>query len=82
MKESLRFYKICSLQLVAAGERAVKRRLIGVLEAAAHKNRKGADLVGINMEGPFISPKKVGAQNTEYVPVSYTHLTLPTTPYV
>ena len=26
-----------------------------------------ADLVGINMEGPFISPKKVGAQNPEYV---------------
>ena len=24
-------------------------------------------LVGINMEGPFISPKKVGAQNPEYV---------------
>ena len=35
--------------------------------AAAHKNGKGADLVGINMEGPFISPKKVGAQNPEYV---------------
>ena len=26
-----------------------------------------ADLVGINMEGPFISPKKVGAQNPDYV---------------
>ena len=35
--------------------------------AAAHRNGKGADLVGINMEGPFISPKKVGAQNPEYV---------------
>ena len=35
--------------------------------AAAHKNGKGADLVGINMEGPFISPKKVGAQNPEYL---------------
>ena len=35
--------------------------------AAAHKNGRGADLVGINMEGPFISPKKVGAQNPEYV---------------
>ena len=28
---------------------------------------KGADLVGINMEGPFISPKRLGAQNPEYV---------------
>ena len=35
--------------------------------AAAHKNGQGADLVGINMEGPYISPKKVGAQNPEYV---------------
>ena len=26
-----------------------------------------AELVGINMEGPFISPRKVGAQNPEYV---------------
>ncbi|MDD4849498.1 MAG: N-acetylglucosamine-6-phosphate deacetylase [Gemmiger sp.] len=35
--------------------------------AAAHKNEAGADLVGINMEGPFISPKKVGAQNPKYL---------------
>lgn len=27
----------------------------------------GAELVGINMEGPFVSPKKVGAQNPKYV---------------
>jgi N-acetylglucosamine-6-phosphate deacetylase len=35
--------------------------------AAAHKNEHGADLVGINMEGPFISPAKVGAQNPLYL---------------
>ena len=28
---------------------------------------KGADLVGINLEGPFISCKKVAAQNPEYI---------------
>ena len=42
--------------------------LNGVMDAAAaHKNGKGADLVGINMEGPFSSPHKVGAQNPEYL---------------
>lgn len=35
--------------------------------AASHQNLRGADLVGINMEGPFISPKKVGAQNPAYL---------------
>ena len=42
--------------------------LNGVMDAAAaHKNGRGADLVGINMEGPYISPSKVGAQNPKYV---------------
>jgi N-acetylglucosamine-6-phosphate deacetylase len=27
----------------------------------------GAAIVGINLEGPFVSPKKVGAQNPDYV---------------
>ncbi|MBQ9954311.1 MAG: N-acetylglucosamine-6-phosphate deacetylase [Eggerthellaceae bacterium] len=36
--------------------------------AAAYQPAEGeADLVGINMEGPFISPSKVGAQNPEFV---------------
>ncbi len=37
--------------------------------AAAYKNRGGAaaDLVGINMEGPFISRKKKGAQNEAWI---------------
>ena len=42
--------------------------LNGIMDAAAaHKNGRGSDLVGINMEGPFISPKKVGAQNPLYL---------------
>lgn len=42
--------------------------LNGIMDvAAAHQNERGADLVGINMEGPYISPKKVGAQNPRYV---------------
>ena len=35
--------------------------------AAAHKNGKGAKLVGINMEGPFLSMKKKGAQAGTYI---------------
>ena len=35
--------------------------------AAKYKSDKGAALVGINMEGPFISMEKKGAQNGEYI---------------
>ncbi len=46
-----------------------KDRLLKICETAAtHKNGAGmADLVGINLEGPFISPDRCGAQNPEYV---------------
>lgn len=35
--------------------------------AAAYRENTGAELVGINMEGPFINAKKAGAQNPEYI---------------
>lgn len=35
--------------------------------ARDHKNEKGAELCGINMEGPFIAPAKKGAQNGKYI---------------
>lgn len=35
--------------------------------AAKHKNGKGAELVGINMEGPFVSTAKKGAQNGAFI---------------
>ncbi len=36
-------------------------------EAAKYSNPNGADLVGINLEGPFIAEAKKGAQNGTYI---------------
>ena len=42
--------------------------LTGIAKAAKnHKNDKGAILCGINMEGPFISMEKKGAQNPAFI---------------
>ena len=35
--------------------------------AAAHRNGRGADLVGICLEGPFLSPRRAGAQDPAYL---------------
>lgn len=43
-------------------------KLMTIAEAAAgYKDGVGADLVGINMEGPFINEAKKGAQNPAYI---------------
>ena len=45
-----------------------EEKLTEIAKAARnHKNEKGAILCGINMEGPFITMKKKGAQNGKYV---------------
>lgn len=45
-----------------------EERLMKIFKAAASfDNRTGARLVGINMEGPFISYEKRGAQNPEFI---------------
>lgn len=44
--------------------------LVRVLSAAAEYNKEGhagADLIGINMEGPFISEEKKGAQDARHI---------------
>lgn len=47
-----------------------KEELIRILSVAADykkENHEGADLLGINMEGPFISEEKKGAQDERYI---------------
>lgn len=55
---------ICPASMTLPGE-----RLESIMSnAAAFSPAPGeADLVGVNMEGPYISPGKVGAQNPAYV---------------
>lgn len=35
--------------------------------AADYESPEGADFVGLHLEGPFINPNRVGAQNSDYV---------------
>ncbi len=54
---------ICPASMTFAEE-----RLNEIFTAAAeYSNPDGADLVGINMEGPYISHAKKGAQNPKYI---------------
>ena len=53
-------------QICPAGMTLLEDRLLKVCRtAAAHRreNRPGADLAGVNLEGPFLSYAKRGAQN-------------------
>lgn len=42
-------------------------RILSVAASYKKENREGADLVGINMEGPFISKVKKGAQDERHI---------------
>ena len=46
-----------------------RQRLLNICKIAAQHKAEGeeAELVGINLEGPFISPKRTGAQNPAFV---------------
>lgn len=45
-----------------------EERLVSICEvAAAYDNAEGAILCGINMEGPYVSVEKKGAQNPAYI---------------
>lgn len=54
---------ICPASMTFSEEQLTK-----IFQNAAHyDNQVGATLVGINMEGPFISMEKKGAQNPKYI---------------
>lgn len=45
-----------------------EEELLAIMEnAGTYENKKGATLAGINMEGPFISPAKKGAQAATHI---------------
>ena len=55
---------MCPATMTLSGEQLMD----AALAAAEYKPAEDeSDLVGINMEGPYISPNKVGAQNPAYV---------------
>ena len=45
----------------------IKNALTAVKEYVNKNSNKGARLLGVHLEGPFISPKHIGAQPLEYV---------------
>lgn len=53
-----------AVMTLAAGE---LEQILAVAAEYRRKKRQGADLLGINMEGPFISSKKCGAQDKRYI---------------
>ncbi|MBE5845655.1 MAG: N-acetylglucosamine-6-phosphate deacetylase [Butyrivibrio sp.] len=57
---------ICPATLTLPSEDLKKVLSLGA-EFASKKHEGSADLVGFNMEGPFISPVKKGAQNPVYI---------------
>lgn len=63
-EKSVGVTNICPATMTLSGQRLTEI----CKAAAAHiSGEDEADLIGINLEGPFISPDRVGAQNPEYV---------------
>ncbi len=56
---------ICPATMTLPVER-IKKILINA-KNFKDKSNTGAELAGVNLEGPFISPEKIGAQNPDYI---------------
>lgn len=47
--------------------RSTTEKAIKSIVEAMEKGTKGADVIGIHLEGPFLNPVRCGAQNPEYI---------------
>lgn len=52
---------------MTTGEETITRALLAARECAAQPPEDGARVVGVNMEGPFISGERRGAQKAEHI---------------
>lgn len=63
-------YEICNgiTSICPASMTYDEKKLKSIYEnVASYSNANGAEIIGINMEGPFISKEKKAAQNEEYI---------------
>lgn len=56
----------CPTTMTTSGE-TIRQALLAAKDCAAHPLEDGARVVGVNMEGPFISMEKRGAQKAEHI---------------
>ena len=80
---TLRRYGFCAADPWEREEAAVAERLLGHMRVAAAQARRSAGLVGDDDAWPWMDVEEPPVdEQFALAPVSYTHLTLPTTPYV